>query len=119
MCELRRRRQKESVIINILDYRIKKYSSNDGSYTISKKSLEAITFMSALQWAPKVRVNGIAPGFVTPPVGLRSSKMEKSLKKVPSGSPVSVKDICSTCLYLVKTESVTGEIVYLDGGAHI
>jgi len=103
----------------MLDYRINKYGLNDGSYSISKKSLEALTFMSALQWAPKVRVNGIASGFVIPPVGMELSTMEKSLKKVPASKPVSVKDICSTCLYLVKTDSVTGQIVYLDGGAHL
>lgn len=119
MCKLAKKRQKESVIINMLDYRINKCGLNDGSYLISKKSLEALTLMSALQWAPKIRVNGIASGFVIPPVGMEESTMEKSLKKVPTGKVVSVKDICSTCLYLVKTESVTGQIVYLDGGAHL
>jgi enoyl-[acyl-carrier-protein] reductase (NADH) len=75
--------------------------------------------MSALQWAPKIRVNGIASGFIIPPVGMELSAMEESLKKVPTGKAVSVKDICSTCLYLVKTDSITGQIVYLDGGAHL
>ena len=119
MCELCRRRQGETVIINMLDYRINRCGLNDGSYLISRKSLETLTFISALQWAPKVRVNGIAPGFVIPPMGMESSIMEKSLKKVPSGKAVSVKDICSTCLYLAKTDGTTGQIVYLDGGAHL
>ncbi len=119
MCELSLRRQEETVIINMLDYRINKYGLNDGSYSISKKSLESLTLMSALQWAPKIRVNGIASGFVMPPTGMESSTMEKSLKKVPFGKPVSVKEISLTCLYLVKTDSVTGQIVYLDGGAHL
>lgn len=119
MCELYNRRHKETLIINMLDYRINHYGMADSSYAISKKSLETLTVMAALQWAPKIRVNGIAPGFVISPVGMESSKMEKSLKKVPTGNPVSIKDICSTCFYLVKTDSITGEVVYLDGGAHI
>ena len=84
-----------------------------------ERALETLTFLSALQWAPNTRVNGIASGFVIPPIGMDSLTMEKSLKKVPSGKPVSVKDICSTCVYLAETESVTGQIIYLDGGAHL
>lgn len=104
------------LIINMLDQGIHHPDAASFSYAVSKKALAAATEAAALQLAPRIRVNGIAPGPVLPPVELPHSKMEKTLKTVPLGRPVTLDDICSACLFLAQNDSVTGEILYVDGG---
>jgi len=76
-------KMKEGCIINLLDQRIAKTSPNDGSYTLSKKALAEATLTAALQWAPRIRVNGIAPGAVLPPRGMEDSKMKIQISMTP------------------------------------
>ena len=104
------------LVINMLDQGIQHPDAASFSYAVSKKALAAATEAAALQLAPGIRVNGIAPGPVLPPVELPLSKMEKTLKTVPLGRPVALDDICSACLFLARNDSVTGEILYVDGG---
>lgn len=104
------------LIINMLDQGILHPDATSFSYAVSKKALAAATEAAALQLAPGIRVNGIAPGPVLPPVELPLSKMEKTLKTVPLGRPVALEDLCSACLFLAQNDSITGEILYVDGG---
>jgi NAD(P)-dependent dehydrogenase (short-subunit alcohol dehydrogenase family) len=115
----RQRASKESVIINILDYRIEKPSSNDGIYLITKDALRKLSELAALQWAPGTRVNAVAPAFVVPPRGMENSTMKQSLKKVPLGKPASAGAVASACIFLAETDSITGQTVFIDGGASI
>ena len=57
----------EGQIINILDTRISKNSTSHFVYSISKKALAEFTKLAAVELAPGVRVNGIAPGLILPP----------------------------------------------------
>lgn len=110
---------REACIINILDQRIASSGDADGSYCLSKKALADATLAAALQWAPSIRVNGIAPGPVIAPKGLEYSKMEKVLKQVPSGKAVKMEDLTATCIFLAENDSITGSIIYVDGGQHL
>ena len=92
------------LIINMLDQGIQHPDATSFSYAVSKKALAAATEAAALQLAPGIRVNGIAPGPVLPPVELPLSKMEKTLKTVPLGRPVALEDLCSACLFLAQNE---------------
>lgn len=106
----------EAVVINILDQGILKNDDSSFSYSISKKALAEATLNAALNFAPLIRVNAIAPGPMLPPPGLEHFKMEKTLKAVPLGRAVSLDDFASACLFLVTNSSVTGEIFYIDCG---
>lgn len=106
-------------IINIIDQRIAAKASLDGSYSLGKKSLAELTLCAALQWAPEIRVNGIAPGPVLPPAGMKDSKMEKTLRTVPLRRAVDMKDLTDSCIFLVENESVTGHILFVDCGQHL
>jgi pteridine reductase len=110
---------KEGIIINILDSYISKVNTVSGSYLLSKKSLSEMTKLAAIQWAPDIRVNGIAPGFVIPPVGMEESKMTKSIEKTPLKKTVNPLEIAETCLFIINNKSITGEIINIDGGVHI
>ncbi|QSH42464.1 SDR family oxidoreductase [Lentisphaerota bacterium ZTH] len=109
----------EGCIINILDQEVAKEVENFGSYSISKRSLRDATLAAALEMAPKIRVNAIAPGPVLPPPGLEHLGMKETLRHVPSGKKVDINDIADTCIFLVKNESLTGQVIYVDGGQHL
>lgn len=106
-------------VVNILDQRITKQSLRGGSYSLTKKALAELTEMAALQWAPKIRVNGIAPGPVLPPVHLHGKGMTVELNNVPLQRPVDMNDLAESCLFLVKNDSITGEILFVDCGQHL
>jgi pteridine reductase len=119
MKSLYKSQRENTVIINMLDYRIVNSSKEDGTYLLSKKSLADATLLAASQWAPNTRVNGIALGFVMPPVGMEKSKMEKSMLKVPMKKPVAMSEVIDSCKFLIQNDSITGEILHLNGGAHL
>jgi len=110
---------REGCIINILDQRISSSDPLFGAYALSKKSLAEATLAAALQWASRIRVNGIALGPVMPPVGMEDSAMEKTLKTVPMKMAVPLGELCEACLFLSRSESITGELLFLDGGQHL
>ncbi len=62
-----RRVSRLPVIINILDSRITDYDRQHAAYHLAKRALFTLTKMLALEFAPNVRVNGVAPGLILPP----------------------------------------------------
>ncbi|MFA6292533.1 MAG: SDR family oxidoreductase [Victivallales bacterium] len=110
---------KEGCIINLLDQRIAKTSTNDGSYTLSKKALAEATLTAALQWAPRIRVNGIAPGAVLPPRGMENSKMKIQISMTPMKKASTPEEVAKACIFLAECDSVTGQVIYVDGGQHL
>lgn len=103
-------------VINLLDQAICRPDQFSFSYGLSKKNLAEATRAAALQLAPEIRVNGLAPGPVLPPADLPGSKMEKTLRRVPLHRPVALKDLCAGAVFLAENESVTGTILFIDCG---
>jgi NAD(P)-dependent dehydrogenase (short-subunit alcohol dehydrogenase family) len=85
---------------------------------ITKGGLETITQHLAMEYAKDgIRVNAVAPGVVTTPLHRNTPKdVIESLS--PMGRPSSVKDIADAVMYLTDAATVTGNILYVDGGAH-
>ena len=85
---------------------------------ITKGGLETITQHLAMEYASEgIRVNAVAPGVVETPMHLKTPKdFMKSLS--PMGRVSSVKDITDAVMYLTEAQTVTGDILYVDGGAH-
>lgn len=103
-------------IINILDRRIAAVEPGLAGYLLSKKALASFTRIAALELAPDITVNGVAPGPV-----LRSDNCLTSDKagKIPLGRRPTTADIAKAVIFLLETESVTGEIIFVDGGQHL
>lgn len=106
-------------IINLLDTRIIEYDKEHTAYHLSKRMLFSMTKIMALEFAPLIRVNAIAPGLILPPPGQDASYLEKlsvtnPLKKV--GSP---DDINSAVLFLLNNDFITGQVIFVDGGYHL
>ncbi|MGA2140857.1 MAG: SDR family oxidoreductase [Brevinematales bacterium] len=110
----------DGVIINLLDSRIK--DSHDPSHTayiISKKLLESLTLIMARELAPKIRVNAVAPGLILPPPGKDASYLENLTGSVPLKRHGNAEDVAQAVLMLVRNAFITGETVFVDGGASL
>lgn len=106
----------ELSVVNLLDQAIVKTAADSFSYSVSKKALAEATRCAALQYAPRMRVNGLAPGPVFPPRGLEHLKMEKTLKTLPMGRPVDPRDLANACVMLAGNTSITGSVLFVDCG---
>ena len=108
--------RKPGVVINLLDQGICRPDEHSFSYGLSKKALADATRTAALQLAPEIRVNGLAPGPVLPPAELPQSGMEKTLRSVPLRRAVDLQDLCRGAVFLAENDSVTGTILFIDCG---
>ncbi|HVU90281.1 MAG TPA: SDR family oxidoreductase [Pirellulales bacterium] len=86
---------------------------------ITKGGLEAATRNLAIEYAREgIRVNAVAPGTVDTPMHEKAPR-EALASLSPMGRIVSVRDIVDAIVYLTEAESVTGEILRVDAGAHV
>ena len=109
----------KGMIINIVDSRITKNDSDYLAYTISKKALWELTKMAAVELAPAFRVNAIAPGALLSPVGKGSDYLKKVLLKTTMKEPVGMTSLLKSIDYLLENESMTGQLLFCDGGANL
>jgi NAD(P)-dependent dehydrogenase (short-subunit alcohol dehydrogenase family) len=86
---------------------------------ITKGGLHAITRSLAIEYAKDgIRVNAVAPGSTDTPLHANSAKeVLKSLS--PMGSISTVQEIVDAVIYLTEAPHVTGEVLHVDGGAHV
>jgi NAD(P)-dependent dehydrogenase (short-subunit alcohol dehydrogenase family) len=86
---------------------------------MTKGGLEAVTRNLAMEYAKQgIRVNAVAPGIVDTPMHTNNPKdFLKTLQ--PMGQISSVKDIVDAIVYLTEAGQVTGEVLHVDGGAHV
>jgi hypothetical protein len=75
--------------------------------------------MMALEFAPTIRVNGVAPGLILPPPGEDDSYLERLAAKLPLKRHGRPRDIARTVVFLLKNEFITGEVIFVDGGQHL
>jgi len=86
---------------------------------ITKGGLEAATRSLAMEFAKQgIRVNAVAPGIVETPMHKDDPKdFLRTLQ--PMGQMSAVKDIVDAIVYLTEAGQVTGEVLHVDGGAHV
>lgn len=106
-------------IVNMLDSRVWGYDWTHVGYILSKHVLTAMTKMAALQYAPDISVNGIAPGLILPPPGKPEDYIDALKDTVPLRKHGDPQEIADAIEYLVKAEFVTGEVIFVDGGRHL
>jgi len=110
---------RSGAVINLLDRRIRANDSNCLPYSISKKGLEELTKLSALELAPGIRVNAVAPGPILPPPGSSAEGFRERAGNIPLDLLPSPEHVAEAVLYLLKADYCTGQIIYVDGGQHL
>lgn len=92
------------------------------SVAASKGAIEGLTRSLAAEFAPKIRVNAIAPSLVNTPLASKflnnDTKLEKANERHPLGRIGSAKEIAQAAAFLLGEESswMTGRVLQLDGG---
>jgi NAD(P)-dependent dehydrogenase (short-subunit alcohol dehydrogenase family) len=86
---------------------------------ITKGGLETVTRHLAMEYAKQlIRFNAVAPGPVDTPLHANDSK-ESLTAQSPMATISTVEDIASAVVYLTEAHQITGEVLHVDGGAHI
>ncbi|MGI9504388.1 MAG: SDR family NAD(P)-dependent oxidoreductase, partial [Geminicoccaceae bacterium] len=103
-------------VINMLDQQNAAPSPKFFSYAVAKIGLEGATRLAAFELAPRIRVNGIAPGLV-----LRSGSQTDATflgyqRNIPMGQGLGADDIVRAVRYLIASPHVTGEVLTVDSG---
>lgn len=106
-------------IVNFLDTMIADYDRKHVPYHLSKRMLFSLTKMMAIEFAPKLRVNAVAPGLVLPPEGKDEQYLEALAHTNPLQRYGSAEGIAEAVLFLLRSGFITGQIIYVDGGRHL
>jgi NAD(P)-dependent dehydrogenase (short-subunit alcohol dehydrogenase family) len=85
-------------------------------HSISKTGVEMLTKLAALAFAPKVRVNAVAPGPVLKPTHMQTQRWDQIGHALPLGRPGTPEDVTQAVLFLIKNDFITGETLVVDGG---
>lgn len=110
---------KNGHIINILDTHVAQNTTQHSTYLLSKKALGNLTQLSAVEFAPHIRVNAIAPGLILPPEQESEDYLERLSKKIPLQKKGDVDQIAYAIHFLLNNPYITGETIFVDGGEHL
>ncbi len=110
------RMQAGGLIVNVSDSGANKAWSGYPAYTVSKAGLEALTRLLARAYAPRIRVNAIAPGLVLPSESVTPEEWGRLVDRLPLKRPASVREVTAALEYLLDNEAVTGQTIVVDGG---
>ncbi|MBU0716583.1 MAG: SDR family NAD(P)-dependent oxidoreductase [Verrucomicrobia bacterium] len=111
------RRVKRGRIINLLDCRIASHQSDAVPYSLAKKSLADLTQLAALELAPGITVNGVAPGPVLTADTIGATR--EPAGPLPLKLRPSVQEVVKAVLFLLESDAITGQIIFVDSGRHL
>ena len=106
-------------VVNILDQRVRNPVPDQIAYTLSKQALWQATRTLALSCAPRIRVNAVAPGLTLPAPDYEEGRMERMAALMPLRRLATPADIADAVLYLASANGVTGQTLFVDGGANL
>jgi len=89
------------------------------AYAASKAALVRLTECLALDLAPEVRVNAVAPGTVLWPEGYPAAMRRTLTGRIPLGRSGSPSDVAAAVRFLADAPFVTGAVIPVDGGRHL
>jgi NAD(P)-dependent dehydrogenase (short-subunit alcohol dehydrogenase family) len=109
----------EGNVVNLLDQRVFRPTPDYFSYQLSKSALLTATETLAMALAPRIRVNGIAPGPVLPSAHSTPERFAGHIAELPLQRQPDLADFGRTVRYFVENRSITGQVIALDGGQRL
>jgi pteridine reductase len=110
---------KKGNIINFVDTRVTSNKSNFAAYSLSKKALWDLTQMAALELAPEIRVNAIAPGVTLPPEDKEEDYLQNLAQNIPMKKPGGLDPILRSVDFILENNHLTGQLLFADGGENL
>jgi pteridine reductase len=113
--------KRSGAIVNLVDIHAERPLKGYPVYSIAKAGLAAMTRSLAVELAPGVRVNGVAPGAIAWPDDGQFNTTERSriVETTPLGRVGTPEDIAQAVHFLACAPYITGEIIAVDGGRSI
>jgi len=112
-------RKTAGVIVNMLDIYASLPLKNHSLYCCAKAGNQMLVKSLALEMAPEVRVNGIAPGAILWPENSDAGQADYQkamLEKIPLQRTGDPESIAQTAMFLLTNDYITGEVIRVDGG---
>lgn len=108
--------QREGAVINLVDIHALRPLANHVVYTAAKAGLISATRSAALDLAPRVRANAIAPGAILAPEHEGAAVEQGLIAQTPLARMGTPEDIAKTALFLANSPFITGQVLAVDGG---
>jgi len=110
---------RNACVVNVTSIAMRHGAPSATAYGAAKAAMDAFTRGAALELAPRVRVNAVAPGIIDTRFHERMTSEEK-MKQFISNTPLKrtgdVIDVARTIRFLIESEFITGETVDCNGG---
>jgi NAD(P)-dependent dehydrogenase (short-subunit alcohol dehydrogenase family) len=106
-------------VVNLLDRRITADDVTCVPYLLSKKGLAELTRLAALELAPDIAVNAVAPGAILPPPGEGMEYLAERAGPIPLDRQCTPEEIADAVFFLLGNDAMTGQVVFIDGGQHL
>jgi NAD(P)-dependent dehydrogenase (short-subunit alcohol dehydrogenase family) len=111
--------ERRAAVVNLLDSRLVGGDPLHAAYFVSKSALAQLTTASALEFAPVMRVNAVAPGPILAPEDKTEEYLRQQLDRLPLRRWGGTDAIADAVLYLAAADFVTGQTIFVDGGQHL
>jgi pteridine reductase len=110
--------RQQGCIVNIVDIHAERPLRGYPLYSVAKAGLAALTRSLAVELAPAVRVNGVAPGAIAWPEDGQVDPAERAriVATTPLARVGSPEDVAQAVHFLACAPYVTGQIIAVDGG---
>ncbi len=106
-------------VIQLLDQKLINLNPDYLSYTLSKSALLTSVEVLAMDFAPYLRVVGLAPGISLPSGDQTEDGFSIAHQMTPLGKSSTPGDIAKAAVYLAEASAITGTTLYVDGGQHL
>jgi NAD(P)-dependent dehydrogenase (short-subunit alcohol dehydrogenase family) len=107
------------LIVNMLDQKLFNLNPDFLTYTLSKIALHGLTTLLAQDFAPRLRVAGIAPGLTLRSGSQTDARFAEQHTQNPLGVGVTTDDLVRALRFIVATRSFTGDVLVVDSGEHL
>jgi NAD(P)-dependent dehydrogenase (short-subunit alcohol dehydrogenase family) len=113
-------RARQGSIVNLLDLcGTTQVWEKTAHYAASKAGLAVLTRQLALEWAPEVRVNAVAPGAILLADSFPEARRERILSRIPAGRLGTPEEVARAVVFLASEPFITGQVVVVDGGRSV
>ena len=109
----------EGCVVMLLDSRVRNPVPDQLAYSLSKQALHASLRNLARELAPRVRVNGVAPGLVLPTADYDAAQWERLRAMMPLERLPRPEDVAAAVVWLARAPAVTGQTLFVDAGANL
>ena len=110
---------KRPAIVNIVDQRVVHPVPDQIAYSLSKSALWQATATLAVAFGARARVNAVAPGLTIATDDYSDAQVGRLAKRMPLEALPTPAEIADAVVYLARAEAVTGQTIFVDGGAHL